>query len=136
MQGCYKVDISAAQCRGARAMVGWSQDQLADASGVAKATIANFEAGKRAPYSRTLSDLQRALEAAGVIFVAENGEGPGVRLKKGASLDARIADAKERASEQIPDGASPASGMAKLRRGKAEADLRNLKQKKRQKDNS
>ncbi len=26
--------------------------------------------------------VMRALEAAGVIFVAENGEGPGVRLKK------------------------------------------------------
>ena len=74
--------LSPAQCRAARALIGWSQDQLADASKVAKATIANFELGKRAPYDRTLNDLQAALEAAGVIFVDENGEGPGVRLRK------------------------------------------------------
>jgi transcriptional regulator with XRE-family HTH domain len=74
--------MSPAQCRAARALVGWSQDQLAAASGVAKATIANFEAGKREPYARTLADLATALEAAGVVFVAENGGGAGVRLRK------------------------------------------------------
>jgi len=49
---------------------------------VAKATIANFEANKRSPYERTLADLQETLEAAGVEFIAENGGGPGVRLRK------------------------------------------------------
>ena len=49
---------------------------------VAKATIANFETGKREPYPRTLHDLREALERAGVLFIAENGEGPGVRLRK------------------------------------------------------
>jgi transcriptional regulator with XRE-family HTH domain len=75
--------ITAAQCRAARALVGLSQDQLAAASKVAKATIANFELGKREPYERTQDDVRAALEAAGVIFVEENGEGPGVRLRKG-----------------------------------------------------
>ncbi|TGP24990.1 helix-turn-helix domain-containing protein [Mesorhizobium sp. M1D.F.Ca.ET.184.01.1.1] len=74
--------ISSAQCRAGRALIGWSQDQLADASKVAKATIAVFETGKRTPYDRTLGDVRAALEAAGVIFVEENGEGPGVRLRK------------------------------------------------------
>jgi transcriptional regulator with XRE-family HTH domain len=76
------MSLSAAQCRAARALIAWSQDQLASASKVAKATIANFEAGKRAPYDRTLADLRTALESAGVIFVEENGDGPGVRLAK------------------------------------------------------
>ncbi|TIP22712.1 MAG: helix-turn-helix transcriptional regulator [Mesorhizobium sp.] len=75
--------ISSAQCRAGRALIGWSQDQLATASKVAKATIANFEAGKRASYDRTLLDLQAALEAAGVEFIPENGAGAGVRLKGG-----------------------------------------------------
>ena len=75
--------MSAAQCRAARALIGWSQDQLASAAKVAKATIANFEAGRRSPYDRTLDDMRAALESAGVIFVDENGEGPGVRLRKG-----------------------------------------------------
>lgn len=72
--------LSAAQCRAARALIGWSQDQLSAASKVAKATIANFEAGKRDPYPRTLVDLRVALEAAGVEFIERNGGGPGVRI--------------------------------------------------------
>lgn len=76
------MSLTAAQCRAARALVGISQADLADASKVAKATIANFEAGKRDPYARTLDDLRQALEAAGVIFIETNGEGPGVRLRK------------------------------------------------------
>ncbi|UWF58988.1 helix-turn-helix domain-containing protein [Brucella sp. 2716] len=76
--------ISPAQCRAARALLGWSQDELARVSKVSKATLANFELDKRTPYDRTLADLQRALEAAGVVFMAE-GEliagGAGVRLK-------------------------------------------------------
>lgn len=82
MQGQSRLSIFPAQCRAARALIAWSQDDLSAASKVAKATIANFEAGKRAPYPRTLDDIQAALESAGVIFVAENGEGPGVRLRK------------------------------------------------------
>ncbi|ESY92253.1 DNA-binding protein [Mesorhizobium sp. LNHC229A00] len=74
--------VSPAQCRAGRALIGWSQDQLASASKVAKATIANFEAAKRTPYDRTLADIQAALEAAGIIFIIENGEGAGVRLRK------------------------------------------------------
>lgn len=73
--------LTSAQCRAGRALISWSQDQLAQASGVAKATIANFELGKRMPYDRTLSDLREALEATGVMFIDQNGNGPGVRLK-------------------------------------------------------
>ncbi|RWE12436.1 MAG: XRE family transcriptional regulator [Mesorhizobium sp.] len=76
------MSVSPAQCRAGRALIGWSQDQLAAASKVAKATIANFEAGRRAPYERTLEDMRRALEAAGVEFIPENGGGAGVRLRK------------------------------------------------------
>ena len=74
--------LTPAQCRAARALLNWSQAQLAEASKIATKTIANFELGKRQPHDRTLDDLRDALEAAGVIFVAENGDGPGVRLRK------------------------------------------------------
>ena len=74
--------MTPAQCRAARALLGISQDDLAKASSVAKATIAAFELSQRRPYARTLDAMRVALESAGVIFVAENGEGPGVRLKK------------------------------------------------------
>lgn len=74
--------ITSAQCRAARALIEWSRDQLAEASMVALRTIVDFERGAREPRAVTLDAIQRALETAGVIFVAENGEGPGVRLRK------------------------------------------------------
>lgn len=84
------VVITAAQCRAARALLGWSQDQLAEVSKVAKATIATFETGKRAPYERTLLDLRSALESAGVSLmfdgqVVEGGEGVRFRKQDGTS---------------------------------------------------
>lgn len=75
-------DISPAQCRAARALIAWSQDELAARSGVPKRTIARLELGETTPRAATIAALRAALEAAGVVFVAENGGGPGVRLKK------------------------------------------------------
>jgi transcriptional regulator with XRE-family HTH domain len=76
-----KMSFTAAQCRAARALLSWSQAQLAEASKVATKTVADFERESRAPYERTLADIRRTLEAAGVEFI-ENGKGPGVRLRK------------------------------------------------------
>ena len=74
-----KSTITPAQCRAARALLGWSRAKLAELAKVAQATLADFEAGKRTPYARTLAAVQAALEAAGVEFT--NGDAPGVRLK-------------------------------------------------------
>jgi transcriptional regulator with XRE-family HTH domain len=76
------MSLTPAQCRAARALISWSQDKLAEASGVAKATIANFELCKRTPYVTTLASLHEALVAAGVEFIPEEGGGAGVRLRK------------------------------------------------------
>jgi transcriptional regulator with XRE-family HTH domain len=75
--------ITSAQCRAGRALLDWSQQQLADAARVGVVTVRQFESGGSQPRNATLDVIQRALEEAGVIFVEENGEGPGVRLKKG-----------------------------------------------------
>jgi hypothetical protein len=48
-------------------------------------TIADFERGARKPYLRTLEDVRRALEKAGIEFIAENGGGAGVRLRRRSS---------------------------------------------------
>lgn len=77
--------LTPAQCRAARALIEWPREQLSAASKVALRTIVDFERGARQPRIVTLEAIQRALETAGVIFVAENGEGPGVRLRKNAS---------------------------------------------------
>ena len=63
--------ITPAQCRGARAMLGLSRADLAELASVAQATLADFEAGKRHPYARTLADVRRVLEARGATFVDE-----------------------------------------------------------------
>ncbi|TIL50479.1 MAG: helix-turn-helix transcriptional regulator [Mesorhizobium sp.] len=74
------------QCRAARALLAWSQQQLADSAKVGIVTVRHFEAGSSEPRSATLQVLCLALEAAGVVFLAD-GElaegGPGVRLRKG-----------------------------------------------------
>nr|WP_314070729.1 helix-turn-helix transcriptional regulator [uncultured Roseococcus sp.] len=70
------------QLRAARGLVDWSQSKLAEEAGVSLSTVKDFEAGRRSPIPASLEAIQRAIEAAGVIFVAENGEGPGVRLRK------------------------------------------------------
>ena len=76
--------VSIRQVKAARALVGWSQDQLARKSGVSLPTIKRLEAadGDLGGRSSTGEALKIALEVAGVIFVDENGEGPGVRLRK------------------------------------------------------
>ncbi len=65
-------------------MLRLTREQLAHSSEVAIATIADFEVGRRQPHPRTLSAIRAALEAAGVEFIAENGGGPGVRLRSPA----------------------------------------------------
>ena len=56
--------------------------ELARRSVVPRDTIVDFELGSRTPLPDSLAAIRAALEAAGVIFIDENGEGPGVRLRK------------------------------------------------------
>lgn len=75
--------LVAEQCRAARALISWSRTELAERAGVAASTLADFEAGKREPYARTLADIRRTLEEAGVSFIAPDAEGwAGARLRK------------------------------------------------------
>ncbi|QPN29021.1 helix-turn-helix transcriptional regulator [Brucella sp. BO2] len=63
-------------------MINWSQSRLAEVAGIARATLTEFEAGKRAPIANNLAAIKTTLESAGIIFIEEDSEGPGVRLKK------------------------------------------------------
>jgi transcriptional regulator with XRE-family HTH domain len=74
--------ITREQSRAARALKDWSQPELAAASGVSISTVRDFETGKRNPIGNNLAAMRAALETAGVIFIEENGEGAGVRLRK------------------------------------------------------
>lgn len=72
------------QCRMARAALSWSTQDLAREAGVGVNTVNRFETGQDARLS-SVEKMRSTLETAGVIFVAENGEGAGARLKKGKS---------------------------------------------------
>ena len=82
-----EITFTPAQCRAARALLDWSQAELARQAKVAKQTLADFERGARTPYARTLDDIRGALEAAGVEFT--NGDAPGVRLRPKPATKAR-----------------------------------------------
>lgn len=58
--------------RGARAMIGMKQSDLADAAGISLATLNNIERAVSDPKASTLAAIQRALETAGIRFT-ENG---------------------------------------------------------------
>ena len=60
------------QCRAARALLAWSQQQLATAARVAVVTVQQFEIGTSQPRRATLDVIRRAFEAAGVEFIDEN----------------------------------------------------------------
>jgi transcriptional regulator with XRE-family HTH domain len=63
------------QIRAARAILGWSQDELASAAHVSKPTIADFERHAREPMVNNLSAIRRACEEAGIQFIEEEEDG-------------------------------------------------------------
>jgi len=73
--------MNAAQCRMARAATGLGVRDLALAAGVSPNTIARLERGETIRPA-TIAAIRAALEAAGVVFLPENGNGPGVALRK------------------------------------------------------
>ena len=73
--------ISPAQCRAARGLLDWSQQDLAREAGVGIVTIRQLEAGSTQPRRATLVVIRHALDAAGVEFIDDNGGGVGVRFR-------------------------------------------------------
>lgn len=73
--------ISPDQCRAARTALDLSQGDLAQAAGLGRSTVADYERRARIPNPDNLTALRDALEAAGVAFIDPDGGGPGVRLQ-------------------------------------------------------
>jgi transcriptional regulator with XRE-family HTH domain len=76
--------ISRIQVKMARAALGWSVRDLAAKAEIAANTVSRYENGADA-YGETLLKMRRVFEQAGILFIAENGGGPGVRLRKKTS---------------------------------------------------
>jgi transcriptional regulator with XRE-family HTH domain len=111
-QDYHHMTITPAQCRGARGMLEWTKEELAERAKVSPRTILRFETGVRQPYDRTLRDIVAALETGGVRFYpAVEGEHEGtVGLCWGAS-PAKTGDTQSAATSQGDDtGALDALG--------------------------
>jgi DNA-binding XRE family transcriptional regulator len=75
--------ISAAQCRSARALLGWSVAKLASAASVSASAIDDFEAERQAPLPAVAGPIRRAFEPVGVAFLP----GEDVRLRQGRCFE-------------------------------------------------
>lgn len=74
--------LSAEQCRAARALLDWTQEELAERAGVSRSTIRGFETHRHTLHNASDQVIRQALETAGVVFLeAEEGMGAGVRLQ-------------------------------------------------------
>ena len=61
------------QIRAARALLDWSQSDLADHSGLSQTGIARIENGTNQPNSRTLQKIEAAFESAQIEFLGSSG---------------------------------------------------------------
>jgi transcriptional regulator with XRE-family HTH domain len=71
------------QCRAARGLLGWTQSALAMEAGVSRSTVRDFERGRHDLHRSSARQIARALERAGVVLIAPDEMGPGVRLRAG-----------------------------------------------------
>lgn len=76
--GMSPILMSGSQSRAARALLGWSQADLAAKVGLGEDAVSAFEAGTGDPASGQVEALRSALMNAGIIF--SNGAEPGVKL--------------------------------------------------------
>ena len=80
----FRSSTTAEQLRAARGLLGWSQSDLAKRAGLSLPTVKRVESdtGSIRVSDDARAKLRRALEAAGVVFIDENGGGLGVRFWK------------------------------------------------------
>ncbi|WP_235988057.1 helix-turn-helix domain-containing protein [Roseibium aggregatum] len=78
--------VTIRQVKAARALLGWSQGDLAAHSTVSEPTIARLEADEGLLGGRpdTAAKIVHALTNAGIEFISENGGGLGVRIMRPA----------------------------------------------------
>ena len=76
--------LTPGQCRAARGLIDWTQEELADRAGVSRSTVRDFEKGRHDLHRASAAVIRAAFEGAGVVLIdAEDGLGPGVRLVNG-----------------------------------------------------
>ncbi|MCB5176456.1 MULTISPECIES: helix-turn-helix transcriptional regulator [Microvirga] len=74
--------LSPEQCRAARGLLDWTQEELAGNAGVSRSTIRDFENGRHCLHPGTAAQVVAALESGGALLIPSGEAGPGVRLQK------------------------------------------------------
>jgi DNA-binding XRE family transcriptional regulator len=67
--------LRSAQCRAARALLGWSQKDLAERAGVRVLALRRFESGATDPRASTRDRIEKALLDAGIELIEDDGVG-------------------------------------------------------------
>lgn len=83
------------QCRGARGLLGWTQQELADASGLSKTAINNFEKGHSDIKAESLRAIRMAFESAEIEFIEQDGlrkKSEDVRILRGPTSMSDLLD--------------------------------------------
>lgn len=79
--------LTAPQCRAARALLDWTQAELATAAEVSPGTVRGFEAGRHVLHRASAAAIRQALEGVGIVFIDAGPDGgEGVR-RAGAPSD-------------------------------------------------
>jgi hypothetical protein len=75
--------ISGRQIAAARALLGIGQTELAEKANISAPTLRRMEASEGAAtgLANNVAAVRAALESAGILFIDQNGNGPGVRLR-------------------------------------------------------
>jgi len=79
--------ITPEQCRAARALLDWTQRDLASRAKLTPLTIREFERSKSRLKDSTAQLLRMVFESEGVVLIDSNGGGPGVRLAEPTEND-------------------------------------------------
>lgn len=106
-------DLPPRHVRAARALLAWSQQDLAKRAGVATSTVADFERGRRTPVANNAKAIRSALESAGIRFLPTGAVvGPPIPRLPGSErpgLPVRWVDA-----EDLADWADRLDGVASV----------------------
>lgn len=107
------LELTPKHVRAARALLAWSQQDLAKAAGVAVSTIADFERGKRTPVANNSLAIREALENADIRFLPTGAivgpAVPGMAASQRAGMPVRWVSA-----EDLSNWANRTDGVASL----------------------
>ena len=74
--------LSPDQCRAARGLLDWTQEELAHRADASRSTIRDFENGRHVLHPATAAQVVAALFEGGVLLIPADEAGPGVRLSR------------------------------------------------------